>query len=265
VGAGIALVLVLAIGLALYQWHALERFRQRTPLPGQLVDVGGHQLHIHCTGSGAPTVVIDAGNACFGLEWTPIQDQLSDKTRVCTYDRAGYGWSEAGPSPRDAATAVAELHDLLQAAKETGPYILVGHSLGGTNAMPETTRKLAAELQDTYLNLLLDPQQYETAIDEMAQLSASLRQVGEAMSGDHPLDGLPLIVLTAGQRMAPGSTPFDDRRIPVGDETMEAQRALSALSTRGEQRVIRESGHQVHLDAPEAVVAVVCDVVGAIP
>jgi pimeloyl-ACP methyl ester carboxylesterase len=91
-------------------------------------------MHIRCTSSGSPTVVIDAGNACLGLEWMPIQDEIAEMTCVCTYDRAGYGWSETVPSPRDAATIVAELHTLLQTAGEPGPYILVGHSLGGFHA-----------------------------------------------------------------------------------------------------------------------------------
>lgn len=90
----------------------------------------------------------------------------------------------------------------------------------------------------------------------MVQLPRTLRQAGKGTLGD-----LPLIVLTAGQQMAPGSTPFDDRRVPVQDEVIAAQGSLAALSVQGEQRVIEESGHEVHLDAPQAVLAAVRDVI----
>ena len=68
--------------------------------PGQLVDVGGHHLHLHCVGQGSPTVVLDAGLGAFSLDWGAIQSQIPTSTRVCAYDRAGLGWSEPGPSPR---------------------------------------------------------------------------------------------------------------------------------------------------------------------
>jgi hypothetical protein len=83
----------------------------------------------------------------------------------------------------------------------------------------------------------------------MVHLPHTLRQLS-AVGGEGALGDVPLIVLTAGQQMAPGSTPFDDRRVPVSGEALEAQRALAALSLQGEQRVIEASGHQVHLDAP---------------
>lgn len=133
--------------------------------------------------------------------------------------------------------------------------------LGGANSMPETARKLPGGLQETYLHLLLDPQQYTTVIDEMTHLPQSLRQTSEALAGESPLGDIPLIVLTAGQQMASGSTPFDDRRAPVDPAVIAAQGRLTALSLRGEQRIIEESGHQLHLDAPEAVLQAIQDVV----
>jgi len=79
-------------------------------------------MHLHCTGEGLPTVLIDAGNASASLDWQQIQDDLAATTRVCTFDRPGYLWSEPGPASRDAASNVRELHTLLAAAGETGPY-----------------------------------------------------------------------------------------------------------------------------------------------
>jgi pimeloyl-ACP methyl ester carboxylesterase len=101
------------------------------PPPGELVDVGGYRLHINCTGSGSPTVVIEAGWGDWSTAWGLVQPEVAKATRVCTYDRAGTGWSDAGPLPRDATQFAKELHTLLQNAHIPGPYVLAGHSLGG--------------------------------------------------------------------------------------------------------------------------------------
>jgi pimeloyl-ACP methyl ester carboxylesterase len=97
------------------------------------VDIGTHELHIYCIGEGSPTIVIDVGAGESYTSWQFLQDQLAQDTRVCTYDRAGYGLSEPGPMPRDSQRAADELHLLLMNAGEEGPYLLVGHSLGGLN------------------------------------------------------------------------------------------------------------------------------------
>jgi pimeloyl-ACP methyl ester carboxylesterase len=99
--------------------------------PGKLVDAGGHRLHINCTGQGSPTVVLEAGARDFSLVWALVQPHAAQSTRTCSYDRAGYAWSEAGPEPRTIAQIVLELHTLLENAGEKGPYVLVGASLGG--------------------------------------------------------------------------------------------------------------------------------------
>ena len=104
------------------------------PPPGALVDVGGHFLHLYCTGEGSPTVVIDAGLANWSIQWLHVQDALAETTRVCTYDRAGYGWSEPGPEPRTSQQIVDELYLLLTSADLQMPIVLVGHSFGALNA-----------------------------------------------------------------------------------------------------------------------------------
>jgi pimeloyl-ACP methyl ester carboxylesterase len=106
---------------------------QRFPPVGQLIDIGGRSLHIHCVGSG-PTVVLEAGHGGTSLDWTLVQTQLADRIRVCAYDRAGSGWSDPAPLPRTPEAVTADLHALLQAAGEPGPYTLVAHSLGGRYA-----------------------------------------------------------------------------------------------------------------------------------
>lgn len=101
--------------------------------PGRLVDIGGYRLHIYCLGEGSPTVVLDSGIGGFSLEWVDIQRALARHTRVCVYDRAGYGWSDRSPYPRTTRIIVQELHRLLSAAHEVPPYVLAGHSFGGYN------------------------------------------------------------------------------------------------------------------------------------
>ena len=101
--------------------------------PGRLVEVGGGSginMHVYCTGEGSPTVVLDAGLNGGTMSWARVQEQLSQHTRACSYDRAGMGWSEEGPKPRTFMRIADELHMLLQAAGEQGPYVLVGHSVG---------------------------------------------------------------------------------------------------------------------------------------
>lgn len=125
----VALILAtLALGAG-YQAWATVRDRRAYPPPGRLVDVGGHSLHIFCQGTGSPTVVLDALGDGTSVMWAHVQPLVAEQTRVCAYDRAGRGWSEPGPLPRDGATIAAELHALLQAS-EPGPYVMVGHSFG---------------------------------------------------------------------------------------------------------------------------------------
>src|SRR5581483_695695 len=96
-----------------------------------MVDLGGHQLHVYCTGKGTPTVVVENGLGDFSFDWSPVQHRVETFTRICTYDRAGYAWSDPGPKPRTFAQINLELRDALAKLGEKGPYILVGHSYGG--------------------------------------------------------------------------------------------------------------------------------------
>ncbi len=107
--------------------------RDKTAPPGQLVDVGGFKLHLHCCGphNAYPTVVIEGGSGCAAPVYQRLQQTLAGRLRVCTYDRAGLGWSEESHQPRDAQHMVTQLHTLLQRAGLEGPYIFVGHSLAG--------------------------------------------------------------------------------------------------------------------------------------
>src|SRR5215213_9385758 len=126
------LIVVLGLVGAVYESAAEAADVRAYPPPGQLVDVGGYRLHMNCTGTGSPTVVIDAGWGDWSASWSSwVQPEVAKTTRVCSYDRAGMGWSEAGPLPRNAQQFAKELHTLLQNAGIPGPYVVVGHSMGG--------------------------------------------------------------------------------------------------------------------------------------
>src|SRR4051812_11989969 len=99
--------------------------------PGRFVSVGTHHLHLHCLGAGSPPVVFDAALGGSSLSWTRVQPAVAAFTTACAYDRAGFGWSDAGPLPPTAGRIAAELHELLTAAGIEPPYVLVGHSFGG--------------------------------------------------------------------------------------------------------------------------------------
>ena len=132
---GLAGLLILIVALCLlglvYESSAEVRDRQTYLPPGQMLDVDGHQMHLLCSGTGSPTVILDGGETAL---WAWIQPTVAQSARVCSYDRAGYGWSEAGPEPRDAKAVASELHTLLDEAGVEPPYILVGHSFGGIYA-----------------------------------------------------------------------------------------------------------------------------------
>lgn len=122
----------------LYEWSARTRAASRYPAPGRLVEVGGRTLHLDCRGAGAPTVIFEAGlDANGSLAWSAVHDSVAAQTRACAYDRAGMMWS--GPvergEVRDARAVATDLSRLLEAAGEAGPYVLVGHSLGGPYAL----------------------------------------------------------------------------------------------------------------------------------
>jgi len=101
------------------------------PMPGRLIDVGAHRLHLHCTGSGSPTVVLEPGGGAMSSNLGWITPGVARDTRVCVYDRAGRGWSEPADTPQDGAQVAADLHTLLHRANVPGPYVLAGHSFGG--------------------------------------------------------------------------------------------------------------------------------------
>ena len=145
--------LVLALAGALYQLIATEVDERRYPPPGELVDVGGYRLHVHCIGQGSTTVILDHLGEGMSSQWAWVQSEVSNVTRVCAYDRAGFGWSDPGPAPCDALGSARELEILVRKASIDGPYVLVGHSYGANVA-----RLYASEHPDEVTGMVLvDP------------------------------------------------------------------------------------------------------------
>jgi pimeloyl-ACP methyl ester carboxylesterase len=169
----LALLFVLVVGTLLLGYKAKADLIAQYPPTGQMVDVGGYRLHIDCQGNGSPTVVMEAGLTEPSLMWALVQPQVSTSTRVCVYDRAGLGWSDASPRPRTAEVMVEELHTLLQNANVVGPYIMVGHSTGGM-----LVRLYAHSYPAEVVGMVLLDAQHE---DQFARLPTTIQQEVRAM------------------------------------------------------------------------------------
>jgi pimeloyl-ACP methyl ester carboxylesterase len=121
---------VVICSVALHLHSQVTESQQYKPL-GSLIDVNGRKLHLDCTGSGSPTIILVAGGDAFSIDWALVQPRVATKTRVCSYDRAGLAWSDPGPADETVEQTIADLHALLQTAGERGPYVLSGASIGG--------------------------------------------------------------------------------------------------------------------------------------
>ena len=166
--------------LVFFGWLSLA---QAAPLgeiehlpPGRLVAVGGHHLHVNCTGQGGPTVILESGLGGTDLEWVKVQPEVAKFTRVCSYDRAGYGWSERGPQPRTGAVLADELARLLSTLQRIDdgyrpPYVLVGHSLGGL-----VVRGYASRYPERVAGLVLIDSSHERQFQQLAQNKTQTRK-----------------------------------------------------------------------------------------
>tara|TARA_R110002096_G_scaffold99108_14_gene219823 strand:+ start:1200 stop:2105 length:906 start_codon:yes stop_codon:yes gene_type:complete len=252
--------------------------------PGKFVSLETHRLYYRCAGHGTPVLVIDSGIGGAAVEWTPVQDALARTTRVCTYDRAGYGWSDTGPGPRTTERAVAELRALLRLAGEDGPYVFVGHSFGGFNS-----RYMAARYPREVAGVVLlessHPAQMLTFADQAhtARHAIDVTRVRAGREGPSPyvaaasflnsrrkaifaqMDELSHFADSAGMVAAAGGvgeipllviaramTPGD----PVARDAVwrELQGSLTALSSRGEFVVAKSASHDLHMADPDFVV-----------
>jgi hypothetical protein len=161
------------------------------PMTGQLIDVGGHSLHLACTGSGSPTVVLQPGGGDYSTVTAWIAPAVAVHTRVCVYDRAGRGWSEPAERPQDATQVATDLHTLLQRANVPGPYVLAGHSFGGLYSLTHADRypddvagmvlidsTNPAPTADPAHARAYDAGSYDAAADRVAALGALAARIG---------------------------------------------------------------------------------------
>jgi pimeloyl-ACP methyl ester carboxylesterase len=131
----IGAVLVAALLGAGYEAVHRHREQKLYQPPGKLIDMGGYKLHLYCTGQGSPTVLLEFGADGSYLDWRDVQPGVSQITRVCSYDRGGYGFSDSSPKPRVSSAMSEEFRELLRRAGENPPFIVVGHSFGAQNAI----------------------------------------------------------------------------------------------------------------------------------
>lgn len=294
-------LLVIVVGLAfaggVYEARAEAADALAYPPPGQLVDVGGYRLHINCTGSGSPTVVVDAGLGDWSTSWGDVQRDVAKTTRICTYDRAGMGWSEPGPLPRDSQQFAFELHTLLQNADIVGPYVLVGHSLGGL-----TVRVFAHEYPSEVAGIVLvdsmspaaftvfpvDAETRPASAAHVFSVTAGLAKFGIArllvkLDPNQPADPYyPLLVrpqsfqttddesggMTRSGVQASAVESFGDiplivlsRGLNLDPDWQEWQAGLLQLSSNSQQLIADQSGHIIQVDQPDAVVAAIVQMV----
>ena len=281
-----SLLIVAAIAGATYQWAATRRDLAATPPPGRLVDVGGHRLHIWCTGSGTPSVILETGLGGSSADWGFVQPEVAGFTRVCSYDRAGMGYSDPGPSPRTTRRIAHELAQLLDRGGVSGPVILVGASIGGL-----TARVFASEHAERVAGLVLVDASHEDQKEDVPQIApfvpflssvGALRLLGVSF-GLPPASLAPSVrgfarataFRAAGQRAAvdeimhlqesAAEVRATRRKLTVPVVVVTAGRGADAvwrdlqrdqvgLSQRGCQVIADQSGHAVAVGQPQVVV-----------
>jgi pimeloyl-ACP methyl ester carboxylesterase len=279
-------VIVAVIAGATYQWIATWQDLAATPPPGRLVDVGGHNLHIWCTGSGAPSVILDTGLGATSADWGLVQPEVAEFTRVCSYDRAGMGYSDAGPSPRTTRRLARELAQLLERGGVSGPLILVGASTGGF-----TVRVFASDHSERVAGLVLVDASHEDQKEDVPRIARFVpilssigvfRLLGVSF-GPPPASLAPDVqgFARATSFRAAGYQAAADELLHLTESTEEVRRTRRTLSVpvvvvtagrgidpkwndlqrdqvglsqRGCQVIAGQSGHVVALDQPEVIV-----------
>ncbi len=302
---------VLVLGLAFmgmtYENIFEARDRRFNPTEGQFVDVGGKNMHIDCQGQGSPTVLLESGLGDSYVSWRKVQPKIAKFARVCSYDRAGVGYSDASSRPRTTNVMAEELHTLLRSANIAPPYILVGHSMGGHTVRlyaslhrnevagmvlvdashPDQEMRFPPELKNMqgtwlreaeFLEFTLpfgiprlmgfcDNEPTERAADcnfhtarevvaEMKGFSDSAAQTAATSA----LGDLPLAVLSHDPDKPSSELPPDLAK-STNDAWGKMQVELSHLSTRGTQKIAKNSGHYIQIDRPDEVIEAIRNIV----
>ena len=238
IGCG-ALFIAAASACAAYQWITTRRDLAETPPPGRLVDIGGHRLHIWCTGAGDPPVLLETGLGGSSVGWGFVQPEVARFTRVCSYDRAGIGYSDPGPPPRTARRLARELAQLLERAGIRRPVVLVGASIGGF-----AVRFFASEHGERAAGLVLVDASHEDQAHEVPALAPFVPFLA-------PVGALRLLGVTFGQ--PPGSLAPSVRRFARATRF----RAAGYQAAADEIMHVRESAAEVRSTRRELTIPVV--------
>jgi pimeloyl-ACP methyl ester carboxylesterase len=286
-------LVIATLSCATFQWLATRQDLAATPPPGQLVDIGGYRLHLWCTGDGAPAVILDAGLGGTSAGWGFVQPDVARFTRVCSYDRAGMGYSDSGPSPRTARRIAKELAELLAGSGIAGPVVLVGESIAGFNA-----RMFASDHPEHAAGLVLVDASHEDDAHEVpgiARFVPLLSTIGVfrllGVSFGQPIESLaPSVRQYARATMfrASGYQAAADEIIHLRETISEVkgsrrrltipvlvvtgaggadenwrrlQQDQASLSERGCLITAQQSGHVVAIDQPQVVVDAIRTVV----
>jgi len=272
--------------------------------PGTQIWISDRRLHLNCSGRGVPTVVLESGLGGTSLEWREIQQSLSGLTRVCSYDRAGYGWSDPAYNPRTALNAAKDLEKLLGYGSVRAPYVMVGHSFGGL-----TTRVFATRNPERVAGLVLVDSTHESQFEEFAKAGIGnvfaprdrqfqIRNFSMVPEGLPPpvrdlagqmakrastvitlyseLRNMRLSARQAGTSTALPNVPLavlahdavaqaqSDAALKTAQVWMRMQGELARRSPQGYLRVAANSGHHIHLDEPGLVIDAIADVVATV-
>jgi pimeloyl-ACP methyl ester carboxylesterase len=288
-------IVISALLYALWADPILAQQPRPGPAPGVLVNIGSHKLHIRCVGpqGAAPTVILEAGGGGSSKDWSLVQDLLSPRVKTCAYDRAGLGWSEPGPAPRTMRQEVFELHALLEAMKLPGPFVLVGHSIGGL-----LVRLYTQQYESDVMGIVLVDPLHENAMigsirfggwvrlrekatsrpvpeprrdgkpsthynPDEDYLAEELQQMFLSRKLDlEPLGKRPLIVLAAGRGSRPPGTSEElwaQLRVEKDGQKID----LSRLSSNARFVLDLSSGHAIQIANPQLVARAIEDVLAA--
>lgn len=267
--------------------------REFPPAPGERYDVGGYQVHIHCEGKGSPTVIVDVGLGDDSTDWLAVQQGVANNSRICVFDRPGYGWSDFGPQPRNSMRIAFELETLLARADIRPPYVMVGHSFGGYNIRiftanhPDRVKGMVlvdASHEDQYerfqislpqnynrrSNILVLPKAsggeahmnkpqvlreraFHAARAEISSLSQSAKQVQQ----HRQLPDIPLVIVSRGK-----PEWFGDLSQQTREKTWtDLQQELYLLSPQSQHVFAHESGHDIPQKQPQIIIDAINNVV----
>jgi pimeloyl-ACP methyl ester carboxylesterase len=253
-----------------------------TPKTEKMIDVGGRSLHCCVYGKGSPTVALVSGFGAPQAYWNPVIPDLAAQTTVLTYDRAGIGKSEIGELPTHGKQAATDLHTLLNKLNLPKPYIIIGHSYGGS-----VVRLFASMYPDDIGGIILEDSQHEGILEAQRKIlkGKDLEQLEEMVSrfatpdnpkteGDYrfitmeqmknskPLPQVPFVVLTAGDRSKNMPPIFSDEANKKLEELgIELQKKLVAMIPGGKHIIVDDVGHNMHLEKPEALITPVIEMI----